>query len=41
MSVIYRVTVSTDSSVSVAEIRCLSDHQDQIRALIIVNGQSL
>lgn len=41
LSVIYRVTVSTDSSVSVAEIRCLSDHQDQIRALINVNGQSL
>lgn len=35
--VIYRLTVSTDSSVSVAEIRCLSDHQDQIRALINVN----
>uniref|UniRef100_A0A7N5ZUJ4 WD repeat domain 41 n=1 Tax=Anabas testudineus TaxID=64144 RepID=A0A7N5ZUJ4_ANATE len=35
--VIYRVTVSTDSSVSVAEIRCLSDHQDRIRALISVN----
>uniref|UniRef100_A0A7N8WSK1 WD repeat domain 41 n=1 Tax=Mastacembelus armatus TaxID=205130 RepID=A0A7N8WSK1_9TELE len=32
--VIYRLTVSTDSSVSVAEIRCLSNHQDQIRALI-------
>lgn len=35
--VIYRLTVSTDSSLSVAEIRCLSDHQDQIRALINVN----
>uniref|UniRef100_A0A7N9AR46 WD repeat domain 41 n=1 Tax=Mastacembelus armatus TaxID=205130 RepID=A0A7N9AR46_9TELE len=35
--VIYRLTVSTDSSVSVAEIRCLSNHQDQIRALIGVN----
>ncbi|KAM7392477.1 hypothetical protein PAMA_007544 [Pampus argenteus] len=34
---IYRLTVSTDSSLSVAEIRCLSDHQDQIRALINVN----
>uniref|UniRef100_A0A669BJH4 WD repeat domain 41 n=1 Tax=Oreochromis niloticus TaxID=8128 RepID=A0A669BJH4_ORENI len=29
--------ISADSSVSVAEIRCLSDHQDQIRALINVN----
>lgn len=37
---IYRLTVSTDSSLSVAEIRCLSDHQDQIRSLINVNGQS-
>ncbi|XP_073334825.1 WD repeat-containing protein 41 [Pagrus major] len=35
--VIFRLTVSTDSSLSVAEIRCLSDHQDQIRALINVN----
>lgn len=35
--VIYRLTVSTDSSLSMAEIRCLSDHQDQIRALINVN----
>ncbi|KAK2888027.1 WD repeat-containing protein 41 [Channa argus] len=35
--VIYRLMVATDSSVSVAEIRCLSDHQDQIRALINVN----
>ncbi|XP_070780922.1 WD repeat-containing protein 41 [Enoplosus armatus] len=34
--VIYRLTVSTDSSLSMAEIRCLSDHQDQIRALISV-----
>uniref|UniRef100_I3KEB2 WD repeat domain 41 n=1 Tax=Oreochromis niloticus TaxID=8128 RepID=I3KEB2_ORENI len=34
---IYSLTVSADSSVSVAEIRCLSDHQDQIRALINVN----
>lgn len=34
--VIYRLTVS-DSSVSVAEIRHLCDHQDQIRALINVN----
>uniref|UniRef100_A0AAQ6AK91 WD repeat domain 41 n=1 Tax=Amphiprion ocellaris TaxID=80972 RepID=A0AAQ6AK91_AMPOC len=34
--VIYRLTVS-DSSVSVAEIRRLSDHQDQIRALININ----
>lgn len=34
--VIYRLVVS-DSSVSVAEIRCLSDHQDQIRALININ----
>lgn len=38
--VIYRLTVSTDSSLSMAEIRCLSDHQDQIRALINVNGPS-
>ncbi|KAF3849274.1 hypothetical protein F7725_015771 [Dissostichus mawsoni] len=35
--VIYRLTVSTDSSISVAEVRCLSDHQDRIRALINVN----
>lgn len=34
---IYSLTVSADSSVSAAEIRCLSDHQDQIRALINVN----
>lgn len=34
--VIYRLVVS-DSSVSLAEIRCLSDHQDQIRALININ----
>ncbi|XP_039863215.1 WD repeat-containing protein 41 [Simochromis diagramma] len=34
---IYSLTVSADSSLSVAEIRCLSDHQDQIRALINVN----
>ncbi|XP_040012462.1 WD repeat-containing protein 41 isoform X2 [Xiphias gladius] len=34
---IYRLTVSADSSVSVAEVRCLSDHQDQIRALINVS----
>lgn len=39
--VIYRLTVSTDSSISVAEIRCLSDHQDQIRSLINVNGESV
>ncbi|XP_072228347.1 WD repeat-containing protein 41 [Leuresthes tenuis] len=37
--VIFRLTVSTDSSVSVAEIRCLSDHHDQIRALINVNDR--
>lgn len=37
--VIYRLTVSTNSSILMAEIRCLSDHQDQIRALINVNGQ--
>uniref|UniRef100_A0A667XEN0 WD repeat domain 41 n=1 Tax=Myripristis murdjan TaxID=586833 RepID=A0A667XEN0_9TELE len=35
--IIYRLTVSSDSSLSVAEIRCLSDHQDNIRALINVN----
>ncbi|XP_058472447.1 WD repeat-containing protein 41 [Solea solea] len=35
--IIYRLTYSTDSSISLAEIRCLSDHQDQIRALINVN----
>ncbi|XP_071061133.1 WD repeat-containing protein 41 isoform X2 [Pseudochaenichthys georgianus] len=35
--VIYRLTVSTDTSISVAEVRCLSDHQDRIRALINVN----
>ncbi|KAG7238615.1 hypothetical protein INR49_030689 [Caranx melampygus] len=34
---IYRLTASTDSSVSLAELRCLSDHQDRIRALINVN----
>lgn len=37
---IYRLTVSTDSSLTMAEIRCLSDHQDRIRALINVNGPS-
>ncbi|XP_008295425.1 WD repeat-containing protein 41 [Stegastes partitus] len=36
--VIYRLTVC-DSSVSVAEIRRLSDHQDQIRALININDR--
>lgn len=36
---IYRLSASTDSSLSMAEIRCLSDHQDQIRSLINVNGQ--
>uniref|UniRef100_A0A673BBS4 Uncharacterized protein n=1 Tax=Sphaeramia orbicularis TaxID=375764 RepID=A0A673BBS4_9TELE len=35
--VIYRLILSADSSVSVAEIRCLSDHRDQIRALININ----
>uniref|UniRef100_A0A3Q3MQD0 WD repeat domain 41 n=1 Tax=Labrus bergylta TaxID=56723 RepID=A0A3Q3MQD0_9LABR len=35
--VIYRLTVSTDSSLSMSEIRCLSDHQDQVRALININ----
>lgn len=40
-AVIYRLTVSTDSSLSMTEVRCLSDHQDQIRALINVNGQSV
>lgn len=35
--VIYRLTVSTNSSLSLAEIRCLSDHQDTIRALINVS----
>lgn len=35
--VIYRLTVSTNSSLSLSEIRCLSDHRDQIRALINVN----
>lgn len=34
--VIYKLTVSPDS-LSMAEIRCLSDHQDQIRALINVS----
>ncbi|XP_041816156.1 WD repeat-containing protein 41 [Chelmon rostratus] len=38
--VIYRLTVSTDSSLSLAEIRCLSDHREQIRALINVNDRS-
>ncbi|XP_068190345.1 WD repeat-containing protein 41 [Antennarius striatus] len=33
---IYRLTVSTKSALSMAEIRCLSDHQDQIRDLINV-----
>ncbi|XP_037340796.2 WD repeat-containing protein 41 [Pungitius pungitius] len=35
--VVFRLTVSTDSSMSVAEVRRLSDHQDRIRALINVN----
>ncbi|XP_068429517.1 WD repeat-containing protein 41 [Clinocottus analis] len=35
--VIYRLTVSTDSSMSLAEVRRLSDHQDRIRALINVS----
>lgn len=35
--VIYRLTVSTDSSISLSEFNCLSNHQDQIRALINVN----
>ncbi|KAM3599210.1 uncharacterized protein V6R79_002035 [Siganus canaliculatus] len=34
---VYRLIVSSDSSVSLTEICCLSDHQDQIRALINVN----
>uniref|UniRef100_A0A3Q3IAA8 Uncharacterized protein n=1 Tax=Monopterus albus TaxID=43700 RepID=A0A3Q3IAA8_MONAL len=37
--VICRVTVSPDSSVSLDEIHCLSNHQDQIRALISVNDE--
>ncbi|KAF7643620.1 hypothetical protein LDENG_00236280 [Lucifuga dentata] len=37
--VIYRLTVSTSSSLSVDVIRCLSDHQDNIRALINVNDR--
>uniref|UniRef100_A0A1A8GB00 WD repeat domain 41 n=1 Tax=Nothobranchius korthausae TaxID=1143690 RepID=A0A1A8GB00_9TELE len=35
--VIHRLTLSTNSSVSVSEIHRLSEHQDQIRALISVN----
>uniref|UniRef100_A0A8C2WR85 WD repeat domain 41 n=1 Tax=Cyclopterus lumpus TaxID=8103 RepID=A0A8C2WR85_CYCLU len=35
--VIYRLTVSTDSSMSLAEIHRLSDHQDRVRALINVS----
>lgn len=38
--VIYKLTLSPDS-LSMAEIRCLSDHQDQIRALINVSGPSV
>lgn len=34
---IYRLIMSSDSSVSLTEICCLSDHQDRIRALINVN----
>uniref|UniRef100_A0A665T3X6 WD repeat domain 41 n=1 Tax=Echeneis naucrates TaxID=173247 RepID=A0A665T3X6_ECHNA len=34
---IYRLTVAPDSSLTVAELRCLSDHQDQVRALINVS----
>ncbi|KAM6985613.1 WD repeat-containing protein 41 [Aplochiton taeniatus] len=37
--VIYRLTVSTDSTLSVAEIRRLTDHQDRIRALINVTDR--
>uniref|UniRef100_A0A8C6KS25 WD repeat domain 41 n=1 Tax=Nothobranchius furzeri TaxID=105023 RepID=A0A8C6KS25_NOTFU len=37
VAVIHRLTLSTDSSVSVSEIHRLSEHQDQIRALISVN----
>lgn len=35
--VIYRLTASSDSSPTLAEVRCLSDHQDRIRALIPVS----
>ncbi|KAJ3605166.1 hypothetical protein NHX12_027216 [Muraenolepis orangiensis] len=35
--VIYRLTASTDLSLTLAEVRCLSDHQDNIRTLIPVN----
>ncbi|CAL8277101.1 unnamed protein product [Merluccius merluccius] len=35
--VIYRLTASADLSLSLAEVRCLSDHQDNIRTLIPVN----
>ncbi|XP_037835532.1 WD repeat-containing protein 41 isoform X2 [Kryptolebias marmoratus] len=35
--VIYRLTASADSSVSMDELQQLSEHQDQIRALINVN----
>ncbi|XP_024155693.1 WD repeat-containing protein 41 [Oryzias melastigma] len=37
--VIYRLTLSEDSDVSLTKIRCLSDHRDQIRALINVNDR--
>ncbi|XP_068609045.1 WD repeat-containing protein 41 [Brachionichthys hirsutus] len=36
---IYRLTVSSSSSSSLAEIRCLSDHQDRIRDLINVSDR--
>ncbi|KAM6902816.1 WD repeat-containing protein 41 [Xenentodon cancila] len=37
--VIYKLTISTDSSASVAQRCSLSNHQDQIRALINVNDR--
>uniref|UniRef100_A0A8C7NFF5 WD repeat domain 41 n=1 Tax=Oncorhynchus mykiss TaxID=8022 RepID=A0A8C7NFF5_ONCMY len=39
--VIFRLTMSTGSRLSVAEVRRLSDHQDSIHALININGQPL
>uniref|UniRef100_A0A8C7XDM7 WD repeat domain 41 n=1 Tax=Oryzias sinensis TaxID=183150 RepID=A0A8C7XDM7_9TELE len=37
--VIYKLMFSDDSDVSITKIRCLSDHRDQIRALINVNDR--
>uniref|UniRef100_A0A8C6V032 WD repeat domain 41 n=1 Tax=Neogobius melanostomus TaxID=47308 RepID=A0A8C6V032_9GOBI len=39
--VIYRLTVPADSVLCLTEMQRLSDHRDQIRALINVNGKTL